>query len=209
MRKLLLLVCAVGLFSITAMAQKANYSGTWILDKTNSKLEERQRNLVESITLTVAQTDKELKVETATKRIGPNDAPAGPPPGGGQPGGAPPAGGGAGGGAGRGMGGGGGRGFGMGGGGDGVTTYALDGKETRSEVDGPMGKMPVIHKATVEADGSVKLSSSRTFNGPNGEITMTTKETWKLSGDGKTLTVDRESTTPRGSNTSTLVFTKK
>jgi len=186
MKKLLFLVCAVGMLSIAAFAQKANYSGTWKLDAAKSKLDERMR--VDSITLTVAQTDKEIKVETASKRLPPNDAPAG------APAGAP----------------GGGRGMGRGGmgGGDGTTTYALDGKEIKGEMEGPMGKMPVTYKGNVEADGSLKLSSSRTFTGPNGEVTMTTKETWKLSADSKTLTVDRESTTPRGANTSTMVFQK-
>ncbi|MBL8125973.1 MAG: hypothetical protein KIT61_09940 [Pyrinomonadaceae bacterium] len=187
MKKLLFLMCAVGMLSFAAMAQKANYSGTWNLDVPNSKLDARQR--IESMTMTVKQTDKDLSVETATKRLPPNDAPAGPPPGGG-----------------GGMGGG--RGMGMGGG-DSAVTYSLDGKETKTEVEGPMGKMPITHKASIEADGSVKLSSSRTFNGPNGEITSTTTEIWKLSADGKTLTVNREASSPRGSTTSTLVFTKK
>jgi len=71
-----------------------------------------------------------------------------------------------------------------------------------------MGKMPVIYKGSSETDGSLKLSNSRIFNGPQGEVTITTKETWKLSADGKTLTVDRESTTPRGNQTSKLVFNK-
>jgi hypothetical protein len=42
-----------------------------------------------------------------------------------------------------------------------------------------------------------------------GEITSTTKEVWTLSPDGKTLTVARENTTPRGTNSSTLIFIKK
>ena len=89
-----------------------------------------------------------------------------------------------------------------------TATYSLDGKELKVEMDGPNGKMPVTFKGTQEADGSLKLSSSRTFSGGMGEITMTTKETWTLSADGKTLTVDRENTTPRGAQTSKLVFTK-
>jgi hypothetical protein len=190
MRKLLFLTCAVGLFSIAAIAQnKASYSGMWTLDASKSKLDERMR--VDSITLTVAQTDKEIKVETAIKRLPPNDAapPAGAPAG--APGGAP------------------GRGMGRGGFGDGTTVYSLDGKEVKGEVDGPMGKMPVIYKGSQEADGSLKLSSSRSFSGPNGEVKITTNETWKLSSDGKTLTVDREQSNPRGTTTSTLVFAKK
>jgi len=105
------------------------------------------------------------------------------------------------------MGGGMGRG-GFGGGGDGSTVYSLDGKETVGEVEGPMGKMPVTYKATVGTDGTLVLTNARAFNGPMGEIKLTTKETWKLSPDGGTLTVERESTTPRGAQTSTLVFVR-
>jgi hypothetical protein len=156
--------------------------------------------------LTVAQTAKDIKVDTATKRPDPNSMPVGAPPAGGPPAGGPPPGGAPGAGPGRGMGGRGmGGGFGMG---DGSVTYSLEGKETKVEMDGPNGKMPVIYKGTQEADGSLKLSSSRTFSGGMGEITMTTKETWTLSADGKTLTIDRENTTPRGAQTSKLVFTK-
>ena len=71
-----------------------------------------------------------------------------------------------------------------------------------------MGKFPVTYRGNAETDGSLKLSSSRTFSGPQGEVTVTTKETWKLSTDGKTLTVDRENASPRGNQTSKLVFTK-
>lgn len=180
MKKLLFLAAAVVLFSFAAFAQKADYSGTWALDAGKSKLDERAR--IESMTLTVAQTDKELKVETATKRLPP---PAEAPQGGG-------------------------RGMGRGGfGGDGTVTYSLDGKETKTEMDGPMGKTPVAYTAKSESDGKLKLSSSRTINSPMGEAVITTKETWSLSADGKTLTVEREMSTPRGTNQSTMVFAKK
>lgn len=186
MKKLLLLMCAVGIFAFSAFAQGAEkYAGTWKLDAASSKLDQRMR--VESMTWTVSQSGKELKIVSEVKRAEP---PAGAPAGG------PPMGGG------RGMGRGG---FGMG---DGTTVYSLDGKEIVSEIEGPMGKMPVTYKGDVATDGSLVLSNSRTFNSPNGEVKLTTKETWKLSADGKTLTVDRESTTPRGAQTSTLVFVK-
>lgn len=199
MKKLFLLMCAVAMLSFAAVAQKAtSYAGVWRLDKERSKLD--QRAAVESMTWTVTQTPKELKIVSEIKRPEmqmmppPANAPAGmtggPPPQG------PPMGGG------RGMG----RGFGMGG--DGTSHYSLDGKETIGEVDGPMGKMPVTYKATPAADGSIVLTNSRSFTGPNGEIKMSTKETWRLSADGKTLTVDREDTTPRGARTSTMVFVK-
>ena len=87
-------------------------------------------------------------------------------------------------------------------------TYSLDGKETTIQQEGPMGSVPVTLKAKIDG-GKLNLSSARTFNGPNGEISITTKETWTLSDDGKTLTVAREQSSPRGTNSSTMVFTKK
>lgn len=187
MKKLSLALFAVAMMAAASFAQgKANYSGTWTLDKDKSTLGGPMR--IDGMTLTVAQTDKEIKVETATKRLPPNDTPGAPTAG--APGGGP----------GRGRGG-----MGMG---DGTTVYSLDGKETKAEIDGPMGKMPVFYKAAAGADGSLELSSKRSFSGPQGEITMTTKETWKLSADGKTLTVDRVNATPRGDQTAKLVFSK-
>ena len=180
MRKLMFFAAVLCLFTMSAFAQKASYAGTWTLDASKSKLDERMR--IESITLTVAQTDTELKVTTATKRQAPPaDAPA--------------------------RSGGGGGGMGRMGGGDGTTAYDLFGKETKIEIDGPNGKMPQMLKAKAEG-GKLNLSKSSSFSGPMGEISVTTKETWELSADGKTLTVNREQTTPRGTNTSTMVFTK-
>ena len=178
-------MAAVCLFSIAAFAQdkKADFSGTWTLDVSKSKLDERAR--IESMTMTVTQSAKDLKVDTKTIRAA-------------RPEGAP---GGTGGGGGMGRGGG----FGNG---ESSTTYSLDGKETTIEQDSPMGKMPV--KLMAKGDGGkMSLSSSRTMSGPNGEVTISTKETWELAADGKTLTVNRDQTTPRGTSSSTMVFVKK
>lgn len=174
------------ILSATVFAQDrgANFAGSWMLDASKSKLDERMR--IESMTLNVSQTDKEFKVETKTKR-----AP--------RPEGAMSGGGGQGrGGMGRG-------GF---GGGDGTSVYSLDGKETKAELETPMGKIPVVYKANLEKGGRLTLSSSRTISGQMGEMTITTKETWSLSEDGKILTVKRETETPRGTQTSEMVFTK-
>ena len=109
--------------------------------------------------------------------------------GGGQPGGPP------GGGGGRGMGGG----FG------GPRTFNLDGSETSSENE--RGK--TVRKATVSADGkTIELSSKSTFQGPNGEVTLNSNDKLQLSDDGKVLTVNRHSESPRGAQDSTLVFNK-
>ncbi len=161
--------------AISVSAQTADFSGTWTLDVSKSKLGDR--NMIAEQTLTVVQTAKDITVTPVTKRNPPPD----------------------------GMGGGQGRG-GMGGG-DMRSTYTLDGKEVASEVDGPMGKMPVKMMAKLEG-GKLMLSNARTFNTPNGEMTMTTKETWELSGDGKTLTIVTERNTPRGTDTTTRVFAK-
>lgn len=174
-----MIATAVLMFASSAMAQNGapNFSGTWTLDTARSKMQMP----VESMTLTVAQTEAEITVTTATKRPAPPaDAPQ--------------------------RGGGMGRGGMMGGGGDGTTTYALNGKDTTMKVQGPMGEMPVALKAKMDG-GKLKLSQSRTFNSPMGEVSMTTKETWEMNTDG-TLTVTRETETPRGSMSSTMVFTK-
>jgi len=171
MKKNMLLAAMFSLFvfAVAASAQ-TNFSGKWSLDVSKSKLGDR--NSIESQTLTVTQTDKEIKVETATKRA---ESAAG--------------------------------GRGRFGGGDGATTYSLAGKETSVSVDGPMGPMPVALTAKFDG-GKLHLSQARTFNGPNGEVKVTTKDTWELGADGKTLTVNRESTSPRGSNSTTFVYTK-
>lgn len=175
MKKNFLVTAALFVFAIGASAQKAaNFSGTWTLDVSKSKLGER--NSIESQMLTVTQTDKDIKVTPATKRMAP---PAGAPAGGGRMGG-----------------------------GDTTSTYTLDGKEMTVEMDGPMGKMPVGYMGKWDG-GKLVLSSSRTMNTQNGEMKMSSKETWSLSADGNTLTVDSESTTPRGTNTTQKVFTKK
>ncbi len=184
MKKFFFLAALVCLSAVAAFSQAKpiDFSGTWNLDVAKSKLDDRVR--VEAMTLTVAQTDKELKVTTETKRMAPpTDAPAGGPGGG------------------RGMG----RGF---AGGDGTIAYSLEGKETIVEFEGPNGKMPVKYKGAIEA-GKATLSSTRTFSGPMGEITITGKDVWTLSDDGKTLTVVREQTTSRCSSSSTMVFAKK
>lgn len=170
-------------FAVSAQEKVTSFAGVWTLDVSKSKLDERAR--IESMTLTVAQTDKDITIESKTVRAA-------------RPEGSP---GGTGGGAGMGRGGG----FGNG---DATTTYSLAGKETTVEQESPMGKVPVTMKAKLEG-GKLSLSSSRTFTGPNGAMTATTTEAWTLGEDGKTLTVAREQTTPRGTSSSTMVLTKK
>jgi hypothetical protein len=181
MIKMIVLTLAFCMSAVGVYAQKADFSGKWTLDVAKSKLGER--NNIETQTLTVAQTANDIKIDTATKRTPP---PSGTPGGGG-------------GGGGGGM---------MGRGGDGAATYMLDGKDMKSEIAGPGGAMvPVTTNGKIDG-GKLLLSNSRTFTTPNGAITSTTKETWELSADGKTLTVNVERTSPRGTDTTTKVFVK-
>ena len=77
MKKLSLALFAISMMAAAALAQgKANYSGTWNLDKDKSTMSGPMR--IDGMTLTVAHTDKEIKVETATKRLPPNDTPGAP-----------------------------------------------------------------------------------------------------------------------------------
>src|SRR5215204_7573455 len=105
MKKVLFFTAFVCLLAISAFAQDtkkaADFSGSWTLDVSKSKLDERAR--IESMTLTVAQTAKDIKVDSKTTRTPRPDGAAG----------------------GSGMGGGRG-GF----GGDSSMTYTLDGKAT-------------------------------------------------------------------------------
>lgn len=105
-------------------------------------------------------------------------------------GGAPPGGG---------PGGGGGRGMGMGG----PRTFNLDGSETT----GDTGRGKFVRKATTSGN-TLELTSKNTFQGPDGEVTMTSSDKLTLSADGKVLTVVRHVESPRGAQDSTLVFTK-
>lgn len=165
--------------SISAQSKPTDFSGKWNLDVSKSKMGDRMP--VESQTLTVAQTVKELMVETDTKRPEP------PANNGGRAGG--------------------GRMGGMGGG-DAKATYGLDGKETKTEIDGQMGKTTMTYKAKFDGP-KLKLSSTRNVSSPMGEFTIPTNETWELSADGKTLTIDRETVTPRSTISSTLVYAKQ
>jgi hypothetical protein len=171
-------ICAVA-FCVSASAQSAvDYSGTWVLDLSKSKLDERMR--IESMTLTVAQTSGDITITGETKRTPPPaDAMA------------------AGGGAPR-------RAMGP----EAPTRYTLDGKETRLEVETPRGKIPQTLSATIDG-GKLSLSKTSTFPTPQGDMTQVTKEAWSLSPDGKTLTIVRDQSSPRGSASHTFVFVKK
>jgi hypothetical protein len=166
MRKLFLvagLAAAFLLLVIAASAQKANFAGTWSLDKTKSQGLSQRMMGADKVTLTITQDDKTISLDTKVE--------------GGQP-------------AGGGNGGGGGGG-GMGGGRPpaGPTTYNLDGNEVTSDVTFGQNTGKRTMKATMSG-GTLELMSKTSFTGQDGtERVSTTTQKLSLSGDGKTLTV--------------------
>lgn len=178
------LATAFLLLVVAASAQKANFAGTWSLDKAKSQGLSQRVMGADKVTLTITQDDKTITLDTKME--------GGP---------APQGGGGNGGGGGMG----GGR---PGGGMGGPQSYNLDGSEATSEVGGGQMTGKATSKATWSGN-DLSLSRTSVFQGPNGEITSVTTQKLSLSGDGKVLTAVVHSESPRGTTDSTLVFNKQ
>jgi hypothetical protein len=179
------LACALLVNALAAPAAPANFAGTWALNKSKSADLPPQWSNLESLTLTVTQDAQQVAV-TSEMKMSP-DANAG--------------------GGGGGMGGG--RGRGMGGFPPGTTTYKLDGTETTAEATGGRGGTSTMKAEWKDGGKTLELKRVSKFNFQGNDVTATTTEDWSLSADGKTLTIKRSSESPRGSQTSTLVFDKK
>jgi hypothetical protein len=188
MRKLLVGFSLLSLLSFGVLAAPAlaptSFAGTWALDKSKSKDLPPQFENIDSYTLTVTQDAQQLTVDTKIARKEGADQAA---PGGG--------------------GGGMGRGGGMGMGPRGPQTYKLDGSEATLDTG---GRGTATVKAEWQDGGkTLKLTTKRTFNFQGNDVTATNTEVWSLSGDGKTLTIQRTNESPRGTQSSTLVFNKQ
>jgi hypothetical protein len=88
--------------------------------------------------------------------------------------------------------------------GDRVTTYNLDGTESVNST----GRGESKSKARWEGDALI-IETTSTFNGPNGSMTITSKEVRTLSADGKTMTITITRTTPNGEMTTKRVYDKQ
>ena len=190
------IICALTLTSalmLTLVAQAAapNFAGTWTLDKAKSQGLSPRMQGADSVQWVITQDEKQITIESKVTGGGGQGAAAA--PAGSPPAGAPPGGGG---------GQGGGRGMGMGG----PRTYNLDGTELATDT----GRGKIVRKAAWSADkNTLELSSSATFQGPDGgEIKTTSTDKLTLSADGKTLTVVSHSESPRGPQDTTYVFNK-
>ncbi len=178
MKKLIVLTAIFCLYfqAITVAAATPDYSGEWNLDVSRSKLPEQAK--VESMTLKVSQTEKEMTIETTAKRS--PDAGRG------------------------GMNGG----MRRGGGGAQTAVYNLDGSETTAETGGGTMAGSEKRTAKVMTDGKLSLTSTRSFKTEMGDVVTKTNETWELVDGGKTLKIVRYTETPRGGINSEMYFTK-
>lgn len=180
MKRKIILAAFVSLFLAAAMnaqSLKTNFAGEWELDTVKSTLPERMQ--VDSMTMKVSQTDKELTIESVSKRAK-SDAPVG------------------------GM-----RGGGMRGGGTQNTVYNLEGKEMTEDIGSGVMSGKETRKATATADGKLNLNLVRAFTGEMGGVTMKTNEVWELLDAGNTLKVMRYMETPRGAVNAEMCFIKK
>ena len=102
---------------------------------------------------------------------------------------------------------GGGGGMGGGRGPAGPRTYNLDGKEVTSE--GPMSSTNAVKATWSDATKTLELSTVSTGSRDGQEFKITRVDKLSLSADGKVLTINRHSESPRGAQDSTLVFNKQ
>jgi hypothetical protein len=82
---------------------------------------------------------------------------------------------------------------------------SFDGKECKFTIY----DMPRTSKASkVIADGSIIIESMTIFTGQNGEDTLAAKETWKVDGAGKILTMDFKNKMSGNEFTGTNIYDK-
>ncbi len=83
-----------------------------------------------------------------------------------------------------------------------TSVYKLDGSESTNA--GMRGETK--SKAKVEG-ATIVIDSTSSFEGPNGAMTITSKEVWSM--DGSNLVVTTTRTTPRGERTTKMVYDKQ
>jgi hypothetical protein len=95
----------------------------------------------------------------------------------------------------------------------GKDAYVVDGKEADFTAPLPPGaaakKAKRTSKWTDDGNG-FDVTEESVLNAPDGgEATVRAKRRWRLSADGKTLTIEMETESPRGTSKSRRVFVKK
>jgi hypothetical protein len=86
-----------------------------------------------------------------------------------------------------------------------TATYKLDGSESTN----PGGRGGEA-KSKSHWDGATLVTEqTQTMNGPNGEMTISSKIVRSLGADGKEMTVVTTASTPQGERTSKQIYTKQ
>jgi hypothetical protein len=88
-------------------------------------------------------------------------------------------------------------------------TYSLDGKETTAELGDRMRGTATLKAKWVKDGKALELAAVRQVGSQENSRTLTTKESWRISEDGKVLTVHRKVQTPRGTEGVELRFKKE
>jgi hypothetical protein len=219
----------------SAASKQADFSGTWTLDRGMTSHLPLQ---LDSYTMVVTQNATQLKVETTVEMKDNSDATDGGNPTGQNGGGSPRRGGGSypgrtgvsfPGAGGMGLPGSGGYpgGGGYPRGGNGprssgdqqsgtralrtylpTATYVLNGNETTAEVTGRMPGKATLKAVWKKGGRVLNLSMIQKLDAGDNTVTVETKETWEFSKDGKTLKMERNVKTPRGSDSVKLAFRK-
>src|SRR5262249_310898 len=86
-------------------------------------------------------------------------------------------------------------------------SYNLDGSETTAQMTGRVTGTAKL-KAKWSKD-TLELNSVANVSIQGNDVTITTTEHWELADGGKTLKIHRVRESPRGSQESTMVFTKQ
>jgi hypothetical protein len=93
--------------------------------------------------------------------------------------------------------------------GDQVTTYNLDGSESKNELTGRMTGT-ATHKTKWQSDGKILEINSVTKGDFQGNaFTATAVAHWELTDGGKTLKIHTERESPQGKSVSTEIFVKQ
>jgi len=83
-----------------------------------------------------------------------------------------------------------------------TSVYKLDGSESTNE--GMRGET----KSKAKVEGStIVIDSTSSFEGPNGSMTINSKEVWSMDGGSLVITATRS--TPRGERTTKMVYDKQ
>jgi hypothetical protein len=91
----------------------------------------------------------------------------------------------------------------------GKDAYVLDGKETDFTIGRGAKNAKRVSKRTADGNGFDVIEEA-VLNAPNGgEVTIRAKRCWRLSADGKTLTIEMDAENPNGASKSKRVFVKK